>query len=78
MDKLLFIKELDWSTLVDGVLSDKKYSTNEVSKIKLRLVMLKNEKVIQVTEYIDKKVIHTNMPLMKIGQYIYEKNGDFI
>lgn len=73
MDKLLFIMDLNWSNLVNGVISDKRNSQSEISKIKLRLVLLKGETLVQVTEYIDKKVVHTNLEIKAAGQYIFEK-----
>lgn len=41
MDKLLFIMDLNWSNLVNGVISDKRNSQSEISKIKLQIGLVK-------------------------------------
>lgn len=74
MDKLnQLIEEINWTNVASAIISDKKNKELEISKIKLRSVQIKDTIYVQVTEYIDKKVIHTNVEIEDIGMYVKER-----
>ena len=68
-----YVYDTEWTELIDGVISDRRNKDNKVSKIKLRLVKLKENICVQVTEYIDTKVIHANKSIEEFRKYLYEK-----
>lgn len=56
MDKLReLLYEISPDGLIMAVLSDKKKTDSEITKVKIRPIVLKNKKVFQITEYIEKK-----------------------
>ncbi|MDE6698164.1 MAG: SAM-dependent methyltransferase [Lachnospiraceae bacterium] len=71
MEKLIqLIDEIEWDRLAEAVISDRKSTVCEIQKIKLRPVKIKEEIYIQTTEYINKKVIHTNKNISEIKEYV--------
>lgn len=71
MEKLIqLIDEIEWDRLAEAVISDRKSTVCEIQKIKLRPVKIKEEIYIQTTEYINKKVIHTNKTISEIKEYV--------
>lgn len=66
------INDIDWNRLTDAVISNKKNNASEIFKVKLRPVKIKETFCIQVTEYIDKKVIHTNKSEEELKEYIFD------
>lgn len=71
MDKLReLLYEISPDGLIMAVLSDKKKTDSEITKVKIRPIVLKNKKVFQITEYIKKKVIHTNKSWAETCEYI--------
>lgn len=71
MKKLIqLIDEIEWDRLAEAVISDRKSTVCEIQKIKLRPVKIKEEIYIQTTEYINKKVIHTNKTISEIKEYV--------
>ena len=74
MEKLLLlINEIKWDRLIEAVISDRRHSSIEVTKIKLRLVSIKGELFVQRTEYVDKKVLHENVSIESAKDYLYQK-----
>lgn len=71
MEKLIQLTdEIEWDRLAEAVISDRKSAVCEIQKIKLRPVKIKEEIYIQTTEYINKKVIHTNKTISEIKEYV--------
>ena len=56
-----FVDNTEWNELIDGIISDRRDKNSKLVKVKFRPVKLKDRICIQVTEYIDTKVIHTNL-----------------
>lgn len=74
MEKLIQLTdEIKWDKLVEAVISDKRSTACKVQKIKLRPVKIKEEIFIQATEYINKKVIHTNKTISEIKEYVLKR-----
>lgn len=72
MEKLLkLIDEIQWEKLSEGIISDRR-NKEGAQKIKIRPVVIKNEFIVQITEYIGKQVIHINKSVNEAKKYIYE------
>lgn len=68
-----FIDSTEWNELIDGIISDRRDRNSKLIKVKFRPVKLKDRICIQVTEYIDTKVIHNNLTIEEVKEYIFEK-----
>lgn len=67
------INQIKVDEFIDGVISDRREKSNEVIKIKIRKVLIKNDVVMQTTEYIGKQVMHSNKTYDEFKKYFVDK-----
>lgn len=79
MDKL---KELIYNIMntefVNAVISNKRNKSSMTDKVKLRHIIMKETDLVQITEYVNTKVIHKNMDFDEAASYILDSmNNQF-
>lgn len=57
---------------VSATISDKRLKTYNIDKVKMRLISVKDNLMIQITEYVGTKVIHKNASFSETIEYIKE------
>ena len=73
---LLFLDKAISNSLISCVISSRKNKLANIDKIKIRQVIMKEQYLFQVTEYVGTKVLHQNLTADKTKEYIAKNLQD--